>query len=93
MKVILSRKGLDTGNCDIANLLMFNSHNSVEMVMLPIPANNTNMAYKDLDFSGIQDKNKNQKLISALENSKIINKDSLCHADPNIVNYFNEKEF
>lgn len=91
MKVILSRKGLDSGVCDLSNLLLVDKNGNKNLFMLPIPADDGLHTYQELKFS---DNEKMSNIIKDyLNKSKKINFGSKCHADPNLVNYFNDPEF
>lgn len=91
MKVILSRKGLDSGVCDINNLLLTDKENKKHLIMLPIPENDSTHTYRTLKFSD------NENLTSIIKEyfskSKKINLESNCHADPNIINCFSSPIF
>ena len=87
MKVILSRKGLDSTYCDIANLCINNN----ELVMLPIISKNNTAIYRDLSLC------ENSTTFNVVEQvfnySKTINIDTHCHADPNLINFYNVDSF
>ncbi|MBP3581848.1 MAG: hypothetical protein J6J33_03780, partial [Clostridia bacterium] len=61
------------------------------LFMLPIPANDGVHTYQELKFSDNDIVSKTIK--DYLNKSKKINFQSKCHADPNLVNYFNDPEF
>lgn len=90
MKIILSRKGVDSGNCKASNLVIFDCQGKSEMIMIPIPSSNDKIAYKDVTFS--KDKEKDLCVKNYLKNFKI-DLSSLCHMDPNLSNYLDEPNF
>ena len=90
MKIILSRKGVDSGNCKASNLVIFDCQGKSEMIMIPIPSSNDKIAYKDVTFS--KDKEKDLYVKNYLKNFKI-DLSSLCHIDPNLSNYLDEMNF
>lgn len=90
MKIILSRKGVDSGNCKASNLVIFDCQGKSEMIMIPIPSSNDKIAYKDVTFS--KDKEKDLYVKNYLKNFKI-DLSSLCHMDPNLSNYLDEPNF
>lgn len=91
LKIILSRKGLDSGVSDLSNLLLTDKNGNSNLIMIPIPDCEEKYTYNDLKFS------KNQKILDAVKQylgkSKKINLHSKCHVDPNLINYFDDKEF
>ena len=91
MKVILSRKGLDSGVCDLSNLLFVDKNGNKNLFTLPIPADDGVHTYQELKFSDNEIVSKTIK--DYLNKSKKINFQSKCHADPNIVNYFDDPIF
>jgi len=91
VRIILSRKGLDSGVCDLNNLLLTDANNKQHLIMIPIPSKNGKDSYDNLSLS--QDKNVSNVAKSYLSQSKIISRESLCHADPNIINFYNEPVF
>ena len=56
MRIILSRKGVDSGNCKASNLVIFDCQGKSEMIMIPIPSSNDKIAYKDVTFSKDKEK-------------------------------------
>lgn len=90
MRIILSRKGLDSGVCDISNLLFVGKNGNKNLIMLPIPADDGVHTYQELNFGNEETFNIVKQY---LDKSKKINIQSKCHADPNIVNYFNDPVF
>ena len=50
MRIILSRKGVDSGNCKASNLVIFDCQGKSEMIMIPIPSSNDKIAYKDVSL-------------------------------------------
>lgn len=90
MRIILSRKGVDSGNCKASNLVIFDCQGKSEMIMIPIPSSNDKIAYKDVTFS--KDKEKDLYVKNYLKNFKI-DLSSLCHMDPNLSNYLDEPNF
>lgn len=90
MRIILSRKGVDSGNCKASNLVLFDCQGKSEMIMIPIPSSNDKIAYKDVTFS--KDKEKDLYVKNYLKNFKI-DLSSLCHMDPNLANYLDEPNF
>lgn len=91
MKIILSRKGLDSEVCDINNLLLTDKENKKNLIMLPIPENDSKHIYRNLKFS--DNKEVFNIVKEYLNKSKKINIESKCHADPNLINYFNDPIF
>jgi len=94
MKVVLSRKGLDSTFSNKANMLIFDKNNnkvSAELVMLPIPEKDSGVNYRLLNLCKNVDRS--IKICKALKQYKNISENVDCHADPNLVNYFNQKEF
>lgn len=90
MRIILSRKGVDSGNCKASNLVLFDCQGKSEMIMITIPSSNDKIAYKDVTFS--KDKEKDLYVKNYLKNFKI-DLSSLCHMDPNLSNYLDEMNF
>ena len=92
MKVLLSRKGVDSGNIQMSNLVI-NSSDKNEIIMIPIPSEKDKISYNDLTFS--QDKNVNTHIKDYIKSHTIrLNElNTKCHADPNISNYFNDFNF
>ena len=90
MRIILSRKGVDSGNCKASNLVLFDCQGKSEMIMIPIPSSNDKIAYKDVTFS--KDQEKDLYVKNYLKNFKI-DLSSLCHMDPNLSNYLDEMNF
>lgn len=90
MRIILSRKGVDSGNCKASNLVLFDCQGKSEMIMIPIPSSNDKIAYKDVTFS--KDKEKDLYVKNYLKNFKI-DLSSPCHMDPNLSNYLDEMNF
>ena len=96
MRVILSRKGLDSAFDTLANMLIFSYDSeqkkpNAEMVMLPIPDKASKTTYNYLNFCNNISKSK--KILDALNQYKNIDKETTCHVDPNIVNFFMKKKF
>lgn len=88
MRVILSRKGYDSSFGSITSLVLHKRNNTDEIIMLPIPCDNDTAIYNDLKLS--EDKNFFEKLIKLPGYEKLKNKK--CHADPNLVDFFCDKE-
>lgn len=59
MKIILSRKGLDSGVSDLSNLLLTDKNGDSNLIMIPIPDCEEKYTYNDLKFS------KNQEILDA----------------------------
>jgi len=76
MRIILSRKGLDSGVCDISNLLFVDKNSNKNLIMLPIPADDGVHTYKELNFG-------NEEIFNIvkqyLDKSKKINIQSYTH--------------
>lgn len=87
MKVILSRKGLDSTYCDIANLCI----NNTELVMLPIMSKNNTATYKDLSLC--ENPTTSNVVEQIFNHSKTINTDTHCHVDPNLINFYKVDSF
>ena len=83
MKIILSRKGIDGGNCKASNLVMCDNQGNSEMIMIPIPSPSDKISYKDIKLS----KNYDFYVKNHLKNHGI-DLASYCHLDPYLINYF-----
>ncbi len=83
MKIILSRKGLDSSFKDLSNLLL----NQKDLIVLPILEQDGISSYKDLQIKCID------KILNNPNYSKALSPSTLCHADPNLTNLFNDKNF
>lgn len=92
MKVVLSRKGVDTGNSKMSNLVITNNGKS-EIVMIPIPSEKDKVSYKDLTFSNDKNVNFHTKEYIKVHNIRLNELKTKCHADPNLSNYFNDSNF
>lgn len=98
MKVILSRKGMDTSNGNIPNLILPKSDGTCDLVMLPIP-NPTHYCtiqkdkakYKDLHFEKATNyPNFSTLLKNTFEKKKNVYWEQTCHADPNLIDFFDQ---
>ena len=89
MKVILSKKGLDSTKNNACNLLI-DDGKTKELVMIPIPNDKDTTTYKELKLY------KNMPIYDLLIENKYYStkiKNMQCHADPNISNFFKVKPF
>ena len=85
MKIILSRKGIDSSFGKVSNLIV----NDTDFLMFPIPDIQDKATYKDIKaYDAIWEKlYKNPKYYEELS------PDKHCHIDPNIQNFLNEPNF
>ncbi len=85
MKIILSRKGIDSSFGKVSNLIV----NDTDFLMFPIPDSQDNATYQDIKaYNTIWNKlYKNQNYYNELS------PDKTCHLDPNIQNFLNEQPF
>ena len=90
LKIILSRKGVDSGNCKASNLVLFNNLGQSEIIMIPIPNDDDKIAYKDIIFSRNYERDLYTK---GYLKSFNINLSSYCHLDPNLANYYEDLKF
>lgn len=88
MKIILSRKGMDSTFGNLSNLV-FTHDNESEYIILPIPSLLDKATYDDLRIT--QYRSFLQKLYNTPKFSCLSGKH--CHCDPNLTNFYNEKEF
>ena len=85
MKVILSRKGVDSGNCAVNNLIV----NEKNFIVFPIPYENEIFCYQDIKLYA----NLWPKLFKNNKFKKELAPQKTCHLDPNIQNFLQEKNF
>lgn len=85
MKIILSRKGLDSGCGSVSNLIVDNE----KFLMFPIPYELDDLTYGELKvYSDVYPKlYKNEKYKVELSPERH------CHADPDIQNFLNQPDF
>lgn len=88
MKIILSRKGIDGGNCKASNLVVYDEFDKSEIIMIPIPNLGDKTAYEDIKLSKHFD-----TYVKNYLNKHGIKPYSHCHLDPNISNYYNNFNF
>ena len=92
VKVILSRKGVDSGNSQMSNLVVKNG-DKTEIVMIPIPSDIDKVPYKELSFSQDDKINSYTKGYIESKTKKQHGLDTICHADPNLRNFFGDPKF
>lgn len=90
MKIVLSRKGADSGNCKASNLVLFYNLGQSEIIMIPIPNDEDKIAYKDIIFSRNYERDLYTK---GYLKSYNIDLSSHCHLDPNLANYYEDLNF
>lgn len=83
MKIILSRKGLDSSINNLSNLLL----NEKDLIVIPILEQGGKTKYKDLHLKQLDN------IFNNPSYSKALSPNTLCHADPNLTNLFNDKNF
>lgn len=88
--VILSRKGVDRGNSKMSNLVITNN-DKCKIVMIPIPSETDKATYNDLTFSNDKNLDFHTKEYMRTHGSNELK--TKCHADPNLLNYFNDPNF
>lgn len=88
MRIILSRKGVDSGNSNASNLVLLDSYFNGEMVMLPIPNLADKFTYKDVQFS-----KGNDCFVKNYLQERKIDLNTKCHLDPMLINYFDNPSF
>lgn len=88
MRVILSRKGLDSGNCTVSNLVVEDENGQTKIIMIPIPYNPNSKFKPDKDTYDNIKYSDNEKINNAIKNylekDADIKKNHPCHADPNL---------
>lgn len=86
MKIILSRKGFDSGYGGYPSLIMPNN----EMITLPIPCSEDETKYIDLKtIDGKNIYNIMKDICKNIKNGKtfLLNEDTTCHLDPDLSEY------
>ncbi len=95
MRIILSRKGLDSGNSKASNLVIMDDTGRGKIYMIPIPYDEKSSyiadeaCYNNIHFS--KDKNTNNLIKNYLSENGAPPRRH-CHADPNISDFFNCNE-
>ena len=89
MRIVLSRKGWDSGSGGRPNLIF---DETGEMVMLPIPEYENDVTYDKLHLSRDENIRNHLKRIVPAHCQKT-NIPFTCHADPNLRNLFGRKEY
>lgn len=89
MKIILSRKGVDSGNSKISNLVI-EDKDKKQFIIIPIPSEQDKFSYKKIHFSQDYDFDVITKEYIKSNDIKLKVK---CHIDPNLCNYRKEKVF